>query len=82
MWYGICMKNFLLKMLSNSDEVSEMRVMVALCVLTAISTAFYGMTKTPIDYSGLSLLCGTFLTTAFGGKVLQKREETIQKEKQ
>jgi RsiW-degrading membrane proteinase PrsW (M82 family) len=75
------MKNFLLKMLSTSDEVSEMRVMVLLCVLTAIAIAGYGIYKNPTDYSGLSLLCGTFLTTAFGGKVLSKRDEVSQKEK-
>lgn len=52
-----------------------MRAMSLLCCLTAVVIAFVGLNKATPDYSGLSLLCGTFLGTAFAGKVMQKSVE-------
>lgn len=54
-----------------------MRVMSLICCLAAIAIAVLGLYKPGnTDYSGLSLLCGSFLGAAFGGKVYQKRIET------
>lgn len=52
-----------------------MRVMSLLCCSTAISIAIIGLYHPPVDYSGLSLLVGAFLASAFGGKIAQKRIE-------
>ena len=52
-----------------------MRVMSILALLAAIGIAFAGLAHTPVDYSGLTLLCSAFLSAAFGGKVMQKRIE-------
>ncbi len=52
-----------------------MRVMSIICCFAAIAIAFVGLNKPVIDYSGLTLLCGAFLSAAFGGKILQKRTE-------
>jgi len=67
--------NFLNSLFSEKGGISMMRVMSLLCVIAAIAMAFVGMNKPNIDYSGLSMLCGTFLGLAFGGKVMQKRTE-------
>ena len=69
------MKEFLRKMLSENSEVSEMRVSAFICTIAAVSVAIYGMSKPPIDYQGLSILCGTFLGTSMAGKVSQKFAE-------
>jgi hypothetical protein len=54
-----------------------MRVMSALCCITAIIIALIGVLyKNPTDYSGTAMLCGTFLSMAFGGKCVQKMIET------
>lgn len=68
-------KDFLSKLVSQNPGVSTLRVMSLLSLVTAICIAAYGMHKVPIDYSGLSLLCGTFLGAAFGGKIAQKSQE-------
>ena len=52
-----------------------MRVMSLFALLAGIAVAFVGMTKLPVDYSGISLLVSVFLSAAFGGKVMQKRIE-------
>lgn len=62
-------------LLASGSGVSMMRAMSLLCCLSAVGIAIYGLNKPIIDYSGLSLLCGTFLTAAFTGKILQKRIE-------
>jgi len=46
-----------------------------LCCLSAIGIAILGLEKPIVDYSGLALLCSTFLASAVGGKILQKRIE-------
>lgn len=52
-----------------------MRLMCLLCCLASMSIAFMGLNKPVVDYSGLSMLCGTFLAAAFAGKALQKPSE-------
>ena len=59
----------------SNGKLSAMRVMSMTCCLTAIGIAMYGISKPSTDYSGLSLLCSTFLTAAMGGKIMQKRLE-------
>lgn len=66
---------FLKALFNENSSVSSVRVMSIVCCITAIILAFVGINKTPIDYSGLSLLCGTFLGAAFTGKIVQKRIE-------
>ena len=52
-----------------------MRVMSFLCCIAAIAIAIIGLNKPIVDYSGVSLLVSSFLTAAFGGKIMQKRIE-------
>lgn len=52
-----------------------MRLMALLSLLAAIGIAVIGLKKPVVDYSGLSLLCGAFLSAAFGGKIMQKNIE-------
>lgn len=66
---------FLKDLLSDSGRVSMMRLMSLLSLLAAICIAVIGLNKPTIDYSGLSLLCGAFLSAAFGGKIAQKSIE-------
>lgn len=60
---------------SEDSKASMLRLMSLISCITAVILAVIGMCKNQIDYSGLSLLCGTFLSMAFGGKILQKRTE-------
>lgn len=69
------MKHFLLALTSENTSVSAMRVMSLSCCLAAIIIAFIGVYKPQPDYSGLSMLCGTFLSIAFTGKAYQKSVE-------
>lgn len=67
---------FIKDIFSASSTVSSMRIMSMMCCTAAIVIAIIGLTKNPIDYSGLSLLSATFLGAAFGGKVAQKHIES------
>lgn len=60
---------------SEHGSVSMMRLMALLCCLNAVAISIIGLNKAQVDYSGISLLCGTFLGIAFGGKLMQKRTE-------
>lgn len=64
------------KLFSESDEISMVRVMAFICCITAVMIAHKGMCSAKPDYPGMSMLCGTFLGAAFGGKIMQKRYET------
>ena len=66
---------FLRDLLSDSGRVSMMRLMSLLCCLAAIAIAIIGLNRPTPDYSGLSLLCGAFLSAAMGGKIAQKSIE-------
>lgn len=48
-----------------------LRLLSLLCVLTASSIGIYGVYK----QADVSILCGTFLTAAFTGKIAQKHLE-------
>jgi hypothetical protein len=75
MRYNRDMKEFLKQLFSESGGVSAMRVMAMMCCIAAVVIAIMGLSKPVIDYSGLSLICSTFLGAAMGGKLLQKRVE-------
>ena len=62
-------------MFSETGEVSEMRVMSLISLFVGSFIAIYGMTKTPVDYSGVAMLAGLFIGAAFTGKIAQKRVE-------
>lgn len=68
------MKDFFNKLIASRSGVSSMRVMSLVALLAAIAVAFYGLHQGS-ELSGLSMLCGTFLASAFGGKVAQKSIE-------
>jgi hypothetical protein len=68
------MKQFLKNLVSSTGEVSAMRVMSLMSVTIAGSLAVIGLYKNS-DLVGLATLCGTFLTAAFTGKIMQKNTE-------
>jgi hypothetical protein len=69
-------KKFILALFSENGGVSMMRVMSLICCLAAIVITYVGLCKAEVDYTGLSILSGTFLSAAFGGKLVQKHLET------
>ena len=76
------MKDMILALLSDSGQVSMMRVMSLLCCLTAIALSLIVVIKGhPIDYIGLTTLVSAFLAAAFTGKIMQKRIEASAKRK-
>lgn len=73
------MIEFLRNLFSENGSVSAMRVMSLICIFASCGIAIYGLNRPVIDYSGLTLLCGTFLSAGMGGKVLQKSQEVKSK---
>lgn len=69
------MKHFILQLFSEKSTVSMMRVMSIMCCTASIAISMIGLSKPNIDYSGLALLSGAFLSAAFGGKIMQKKIE-------
>lgn len=69
------MRHFIQQMLSEHGSISMMRVLSLVSCVAAIVIAIMGLNKPQIDYSGLSLLSGAFLSAAFGGKIMQKKIE-------
>lgn len=74
------MKSFIKDLFSESKHASMLRVMSLTSVLAAVAVAIIGVLKPSPDYSGLSLLVGTFLSAAFVGKVTQKAVEAKSKD--
>lgn len=70
------MRRFFLDLLKPGSAVSMLRFMSLICCVTAITIAIIGIYHSNTDYGGLSLLCGTFLTAAFTGKIVQKSIES------
>lgn len=68
------MKTWLIQLFSSNSAVSSMRVMSMICILSAVGLGWYGITQNR-DLTGLSILCGTFLTAGFTGKAVQKKME-------
>jgi uncharacterized membrane protein YfcA len=71
------MKNFIYQLLNEKGTISALRFMSVLCVFIAGAIAFYGITHGS-NLGDISVLCGTFLGTAFGAKVGQKFAEVKQ----
>lgn len=69
------MTRFIKDLFSEQKHASMLRVMSLIGVITAAAIAIIGVCKQNPDYSGLSLLCGTFLSMSFAGKVGQKAVE-------
>lgn len=63
------------QLLSDGQNFSCMRLMALLACVLACILAVYGIIFGR-ELTGLSLLCGTFLGPAFGGKVIQTHLET------
>jgi len=74
------MKDFISNLFSEESKVSMMRLMSLITCVAAIAIAIDGLSKDQIDYSGLSLLCGAFLSAAFTGKIMQKNIEQRSKD--
>jgi len=70
------MRQFIVNLFSESNSVSMMRFMSLISLLMGCIIAIYGISKNPVDYSGISLLVSVFITAAFGGKIAQKMQET------
>lgn len=68
------MKEWLLKLLSQSSGVSAMRVMSFISLLSGIIIAFVGVYENK-DLSALAVLVGVFVGSAFAGKAVQKFSE-------
>lgn len=68
------MKKFLLAMFSESGNVSMIRVLSFVCVMTACGIAIAAVSLNR-DINAISVLCGTFLGIGIGGKVMQKGKE-------
>lgn len=68
--------SFLKELVATHGKTSAMRVMSLICVVVACILAIIGLLRKEVDYSGLSLLCGTFLSAGFAGKVVQKNIES------
>ncbi len=67
--------NFIREMLNEKGNISSIRVMSFISLLTGCVIGLTGICKSMPDYSGLSLLVSTFLSAAFIGKVSQKSIE-------
>jgi hypothetical protein len=70
------MRQFIADLFSENNSVSMMRLMSLVSLLMGCAIAVYGLSKSPVDYSGISLLVSVFITAAFGGKIAQKMQET------
>lgn len=70
------MIKFLLSLLSENGTVSMTRFLSLVCVLTSSLLAILGLYSTVHSLESVALLCGTFLTTGLGAKVMQKKYET------
>lgn len=68
---------FLKELLSDRGAVSSMRVMSLLSLVIAGYIAVRGL-ELHADLSTLAMLCGTFLSAGFAGKVFQKNIEVKQ----
>jgi hypothetical protein len=68
------MRELLKKALSQSEDVSMMRLMCLASLLCAMFIALVGLFSNK-DLSQVAILVGSFLVPAFGGKVLQKSRE-------
>jgi len=69
------MSQFLKKLLSNSNEVSTMRLMSIYSLLVGSAIGGYGVYANK-DLSSLAEICGVFVGSAFAGKSISKFTES------
>lgn len=69
------MKTFFKKLLSDSGDVSMVRVMAILSLVVGVAIGLYGV-YTSKDLSGIAQVCGVFVGSAFAAKVTQKFTES------
>jgi hypothetical protein len=60
---------------SERGDMSMMRLIHLLCCFASIAIAIIGVNKPNPDYSGISILVGSFLAISTGGKIFQKKME-------
>lgn len=65
----------LLALLSESGDISMMRLLSLICVITACIIALHSVIKGS-DLNAAAVLCGVFLGVGIGGKALQKISES------
>lgn len=69
------MLDYIQKLLAdNAGDPSSMRVMSFVAILAGVIVGVLGVSLDR-DLTGLSLLVGAFLVPAFGGKVMQSKNE-------
>lgn len=73
------MKHMLIQLLSESGDVSMMRLLSLICVLTACFLAIYGVEHDK-DLNAMAMLCSAFLGIGIGGKVMQRKVESSEKD--
>jgi hypothetical protein len=66
--------DYIKKLLSESGEVSTIRVMSISAFLVGAGIAIYGVIR-GTDLSGLAQVCGVFIGSAFAAKSIQKFAE-------
>ena len=74
------MKSFLKKLLSESSEISTVRLMAIYSLIIGSIIAIYGVYQGK-DLSGLAQVCGVFVGAAFAAKITQKFVENKDSEK-
>lgn len=66
--------NVIREVLSEQGSISCMRVLSCVSLLVGSGIAIYGITHSK-DLSGVTMLVSVFVGSAFGGKILQKKDE-------
>lgn len=62
------------EMFSESGDISMMRIIAFICVITACGVAIAGLAMDK-DINAIAMLCGTFLGAGITGKVVQRSIE-------
>ncbi len=68
------MKEFIKQLFSDSGDISMMRVLSFICVITASFIALRAV-SVGSDLNAAAVLCGVFLGAGISGKVVQKVTE-------
>jgi len=66
--------NLLSQLLSDTGNISMMRALSLICVLTATGIAIHAISAGS-DLNATAILCSTFLGAGIGGKIAQKSFE-------
>lgn len=74
------MKTWLQELLAEKGTQSMIRLLSLLCIITASTLAFIGISASNHSLESVSVLCGTFLAAGMGAKVMQKKYEHVPSE--